>query len=41
MNWTGWAGTPDQELNDDTVALVQASDAGFLGYPVAPGMIRY
>jgi len=27
--------TPDQDLNDDIVSLLQASDAGFLGYPVA------
>ena len=33
--------TPDQGLNDDIVALLQASDAGFLGYPVAMGMIPY
>ena len=34
-------GTADQELNDDIIALVRASDAGFLGYPVAQGMIPY
>jgi dihydrofolate reductase len=39
LDWM--VGTPDQELNDDIVALVQASDAGFLGYPVAQGMIPY
>jgi dihydrofolate reductase len=33
--------TPDQALNDDIVALLHASDAGFLGYPVARGMIPY
>jgi dihydrofolate reductase len=33
--------TPDQGLNDDIVSLLQASDAGFLGYPVAQGMIPY
>jgi hypothetical protein len=33
--------TPDQALNDDIVALLQASDAGLLGYPVAQGMIPY
>jgi dihydrofolate reductase len=33
--------TPDQALNDDIVALLRASDAGFLGYPVAQGMIPY
>ena len=32
---------PDQTLNDDIIALLQASDAGFLGYPVAQGMIPY
>jgi len=34
-------GTSDQELNDDTITLLRASDAGFLGYPVARGMIPY
>ena len=34
-------GTSDQELSDDIVALLRASDAGFLGYPVAQGMIPY
>lgn len=34
-------GTPDQGLNHDIVALLRASDAGFLGYPVAQGMIPY
>lgn len=34
-------GASDQELNDDIVALLRASDAGFLGYPVAQGMIPY
>lgn len=33
--------TPDQGLNDDIVSLLRASDAGFLGYPVAQGMIPY
>jgi dihydrofolate reductase len=33
--------TPDQALNEDVVALLGASDAGFLGYPVAQGMIPY
>lgn len=33
--------TPDPGLNDDIVALLDASDAGFLGYPVAQGMIPY
>jgi dihydrofolate reductase len=32
---------PDQALNDDIIALLRASDAGFLGYPVAQGMIPY
>jgi dihydrofolate reductase len=32
---------PDQALNDDIAALLGASDAGFLGYPVAQGMIPY
>ncbi len=39
LDWM--TGTPDQALNDDIVALLQASDAGFLGYPVAQGMIPY
>jgi len=34
-------GTPDKALNDDTVALLRAADGGFLGYPVAQGMIPY
>jgi dihydrofolate reductase len=33
--------TPDQELNDDIVALLKSSDAGFMGYPTASGMIPY
>lgn len=39
LDWM--TGTPDQALNEDIVALLQASDAGFLGYPVAQGMIPY
>ena len=39
LDWM--TGPPDQALNDDIVALLQASDAGFLGYPVAQGMIPY
>jgi dihydrofolate reductase len=39
LDWM--TGTPDRALNDDIVALLQASDAGFLGYPVAQGMIPY
>jgi dihydrofolate reductase len=39
LDWM--VGTPDKELNDDIVALVRASDAGFLGYPVAQGMIPF
>jgi len=34
-------GISDQELNDDIVGLLRASDAGFLGYPVALGMIPF
>lgn len=34
-------GTPDQELSDDVIALLRECDAGFLGYPVAQGMIPY
>jgi dihydrofolate reductase len=33
--------TPDQGLNDDIIALIQESDGGILGYPVAQGMIPY
>jgi dihydrofolate reductase len=33
--------TPDQELNDDTVAFFQGIDSGFIGYPTASGMIPY
>lgn len=33
--------TPDQELNDDTVAFFQSIDQGFIGYPTACGMIPY
>ena len=33
--------TPDQELNDDTVAFFQGIDSGFIGYPTALGMIPY
>lgn len=34
-------GTSDQDLINDMVTLLRASDAGFLGYPVAQGMIPY
>ncbi len=33
--------TPDQELNDDMVALLGRAEAGFIGYPTASGMIPY
>ena len=33
--------TPEQDLNDDVIALLGASDGGILGYPVAQGMIPY
>jgi dihydrofolate reductase len=33
--------TPDQELNDDIIALLKSADAGFMGYPTASGMIPY
>jgi dihydrofolate reductase len=33
--------TSDKALNDDTIALLRAADGGFLGYPVAQGMIPY
>jgi dihydrofolate reductase len=32
---------PDQELNDDIVAVFQDVDDGFMGYPTASGMIPY
>ena len=32
---------PDQELNDDTVALLAGFESGFIGYPTASGMIPY
>ncbi len=33
--------TPDQELNDDIVALFSSADMGIIGYPAAVGMIPY
>lgn len=33
--------TPDQELNDDIVALINSADTGIMGYPTASGMIPY
>jgi dihydrofolate reductase len=33
--------TPDQELNDDIVALLSGADTGAMGYPTASGMISY
>ena len=33
--------TPDQELNDDIVALFKGFESGFIGYPTASGMIPY
>lgn len=39
LDWMGQ--TPDQELNDDTVAFFQSIDQGFIGYPTAAGMIPY
>ena len=32
---------PDKELNNDTIALLDRADAGFMGYPAASGMIPY
>ncbi|MBF9132966.1 dihydrofolate reductase family protein [Plantactinospora sp. S1510] len=32
---------PDEELNADIVALLSTADAGFLGYPVAQGMVPF
>jgi hypothetical protein len=39
LDWM--AQTPDQELNDDTVALFEGFEGGFIGYPTASGMIPY
>ena len=39
LNWM--LDTADQVLNDDIIALLRASEGGFLGYPVAQGMIPY
>lgn len=39
LDWM--TGTPDPALNEDILALLRASDGGFLGYPVAAGMIPY
>lgn len=33
--------TPDQELNDDIVAIISSADTGMMGYPTAVGMIPY
>ena len=33
--------TPDQEHNDDVVALLSRADTGIMGYPTASGMIPY
>jgi dihydrofolate reductase len=33
--------TPDQELNDDIVAIISSADTGIIGYPTAIGMIPY
>src|SRR5436190_1854268 len=33
--------TPDQELNDDIVALLKSADAGLMGFPTASLMIPY
>jgi dihydrofolate reductase len=33
--------TPDQEQNEDIVALLRGADAGIMGYPTATGMIPY
>jgi dihydrofolate reductase len=39
LDWM--AGTSDQELNHDIVAILKRFDAGFIGYPTASGMIPY
>ena len=42
LDWMNQANpVPDQELNDDTVALFDGIDSGFIGYPTALGMIPY
>jgi dihydrofolate reductase len=33
--------TSDQELNDDTIAIIGSADTGIIGYPTAIGMIPY
>jgi dihydrofolate reductase len=33
--------TPDQEHNDDIVAILSRADTGIMGYPTASGMIPY
>ena len=33
--------TPDQELNDEIVALLEGFESGFIGFPTASGMIPY
>jgi len=39
LDWMSQA--PDQELNDDIVALLKSAGAGLIGYPTASGMIPY
>jgi dihydrofolate reductase len=41
LDWMGRMHVPDQELNDDTMALMGGTDGGFVGYPFASGMIPY
>ncbi len=33
--------TSDQELNDDTIAIISSADTGIIGYPTAIGMIPF
>ena len=39
LDWM--AQTPDQEMNDEIVALFEGFDSGFIGYPTASGIIPY
>jgi len=40
-NELDWMQMPDQENNDDVVALLDGADTGLMGYPTASGMIPY
>ena len=38
LDWMQW---PDQENNDDVVALLNGADTGLMGYPTGIGMVPY